>query len=536
MVNEADYVVVGAGSAGCAVAGRLADAGKSVVLIEAGGSDKSIMFRRPGMITMIHSDPRLKAKFDWGFYNAPQPNVNNRKIPATRGRLMGGSGSVNGMIFVRGNRVNFDAWEAEGNKGWGYEDVLASYKRMEDWQGTPSDYRGTGGPVKVLENPHICDASKTFIAAGVSALGLPVNPDYNGADQVGMHTIQENTYAGTRYSSSRGYLKGRDLPTLSVQTGGTVTRVLIENGRATGVEIQDAEGGRRTVRAAKEVILSGGAFGSPQLLMLSGVGPAAHLQEHGIDVHADLPVGDNLHDHMFMPLTYVLDNSPHRSSAAHFARGIVEDRLRPGETFMAHSVFEAGGFTSTSYAESAAPDLQFFAIPWSYPPFQDEPVRIKADKRPSLSVFSTLVQPRSRGTLRLSSADPLAAPVIDPNYLSEPEDLKVILEGIDMIRSIMADPAIAPHVKEESEPGGSFTGDRLRDEVLNRVTTVYHPVGSCRMGVDERAVVDPTLRVRGVDGLRVADAAIMPTIITGNTNGPSMMIGDKAADLILQEG
>ncbi|HET9498746.1 MAG TPA: FAD-dependent oxidoreductase [Marmoricola sp.] len=533
-VTEADYVVVGAGSAGCAVAGRLAEAGKSVILLEAGGPDSSIMFRRPGMITMIHSDPRLKSRFDWGFYNAPQPHLNNRKIPATRGRLMGGSGSVNGMIFVRGHRGNFDAWEAEGNKGWGYDDVLKTYKRMEDWELGASEYRGAGGPVRVIENHHISDAAKTFIEAGASALDLPVNPDYNGAEQEGMHVIQENTHQGTRYSSSRGYLTGRELPTLSVQTGGTATRVLLENGRATGVEVADASGGRRTVRAGKEVILAGGAFGSPQLLMLSGIGPAAHLAEHGIDVVADLPVGDNLHDHIFVPMTYVVDNSPHRSTPFHFGRGILEDRLRPGVTFMAHSVFEAGGFTSTSVAEAGIPDLQLFAIPWAYPPNQDAPVRLKPDKRPSLSVFSTLVQPRSRGTLRLTSSDPLAPPVIDPNYLAEPGDLKVLLEGIDMIRSIMADPAIAAHVREESEPGSSYSGEALKQEVLNRATTVYHPVGSCRMGVDERAVVGPDLKVRGVEGLRVADASIMPTIISGNTNAPSMMIGDKAADLVLE--
>ena len=531
--TEADYVVVGAGSAGCALAGRLAAAGERVILIEAGGPDKSIMFKRPGMITMIHSEPKLKQKFDWGYYNAPAEHVNGRKIPATRGRVMGGSGSVNGMIFVRGNKENFDSWEAEGNKGWGYDDVLASYKSMEDWQGPASDYRGTGGPVKVQQNGDICEASQSFLEAGAATLGVPINPDYNGASQDGMHVIQENTSNGLRYSSSRGYLTDGDLPTLEVQQHGTVTRVVIENGRATGVEVQDKDGQRRVVRAGKEVIVSAGAFGSPQILMLSGLGHADHLAPLGIDVVGELPVGDNLHDHMFMPLTFAVDNSPHRSTAMHFGAGILKDRLKPGRTFMAHSVFEAGGFVNTSLSDGV-PDMQLLSIPWSYPPFQDEPVRVRPDTRPSFSVFSTLIRPKSRGTVRLASADPLAAPVIDPQFLAEPDDMAVLLEGVEMIRSIMAHPSIAKHVQEEYEPGAAYSGDKLRDELLRRVTTVYHPVGSCRMGVDERAVVDPNLKVRGIDGLRVADASIMPSIIGGNTNAPSMMIGEKCAQMILQ--
>ncbi|MDT0200863.1 GMC family oxidoreductase N-terminal domain-containing protein [Nocardioides sp. AE5] len=533
--SEADYVVVGAGSAGCAVAGRLAEAGHSVIMIEAGGSDRSIMFKRPGMITMIYSDPKLKSRFDWGFYTTPQKHVLDRKLPATRGKVMGGSGSVNGMIFVRGNKENFDSWEAEGNKGWGYEDVLQNFKRMEDWAGPASEYRGKGGPIKVLENGDICDAAKTFIAAGSSALGVPVNSDYNGAEQFGMHVIQENTGNNLRYSSSRGYLTEAELPSLEVQQRGTVSKVVVTNGRATGVEVLDKKGVRRTVRARREVILSAGAFGSPQLLMLSGIGPAAHLEEKGIRTLADLPVGDNLHDHLFVPMTYAVDNSPHRSTALHFGGGIIKDRLKPGSTFLSHSVFEAGGFVHTSLSDGVVPDLQLFAIPWSYPPFQDEPARLSPDKRPSLSVFSTLIRPRSRGTVRLASNDPLEAPLIDPNLLAEPDDLDVIVEGMEMIRSIMADSAIAKHVKEEYEPGPSYSGESLRAEALRRVTTVYHPVGSCRMGVDERAVVGPDLKVRGIEGLRVADASIMPSITGGNTNAPSMMIGDKAGEIILSE-
>ena len=531
-VTEADYIVVGAGSAGCAVAGRLAEAGESVLLLEAGGSDSSIMFRRPGMITMIHSEPKLKKRFDWGFRIAEQEHLGGRRPSAPRGRVMGGSGSVNGMIYVRGNKENFDSWAAEGNEGWGSEEVFAQYRRMEDWRGAASPLRGQGGPVKVIENPDICDASRTFIDAGVSALGVPRNSDYNGADQHGMHVIQENTYAGIRYSSSYAYLANKVLPSLTTITGAHITKVVIENGRATGVEMREGNGVVR-LKATKEVIVAGGAFSSPQLLMLSGVGPAAHLAEHGIRTVADLPVGENLHDHMFVPMTFAVDNSPHRSTPLHFGMGMLKDRFQPGSTFMAHSVFEAGGFVHTSLAENGVPDLQLFAIPWSYPPFQDDPVRLSPDTRPSLSVFSTLIRPHSRGTLRLASSDPSAAPVIDPHLLEDPRDLQVLVEGLEMIRAIMADPAIKPHVQEEYEPGSGRTGDALRAEAIRRATTVYHPVGSCRMGVDERAVVDPQLRVRGVEGLRVADASIMPTITGGNTNAPSMMIGDKAADLIL---
>ncbi len=531
--NEADYVVVGAGSAGCAVAGRLAATGASVILLEAGGPDSSMMFRKPGMIAMIHADPKLKAKFDWGFYNAPQPNLFNRKIPATRGRLMGGSSSVNGMIFVRGHRADFDSWAAEGNTGWGYDDVLPVYKRLEDWEGGPDQFRGAGGPIKVIENHDITDAAAMFAQTGSKVLGVPINPDYNGASQEGMHIIQENTRAGVRYSSSKAYVTDGHHETLHVQSGVTAAKVVVEGGRATGVELIEKDGTRRTVRAGREVIVSAGTFGSPHLLMLSGIGPASHLQEHGIGVAADLPVGDNMHDHLFVPTTWHVDNSPHKGTPLYFGKGILMDRVKPGRTFMAHSVFESGAFVRTSLAAEDAPDMQLLGLPWSYPPHQDEPKRIKQDTRPSWSVFSTLIQPKSRGTVRLASSDPLAAPVIDPGYLNEPDDLKVLIEGFEMIRAIMTDSSIAVHVKEETEPGPSYVGQQLADEIKRRVTTVYHPVGSCRMGVDERAVVGPDLKVRGIEGLRVADASIMPTIIRGNTNAPSIMIGEKCADLIL---
>ncbi|MEI2714324.1 MAG: GMC family oxidoreductase N-terminal domain-containing protein [Nocardioides sp.] len=536
--KEAEYVVVGAGSAGAPVARRLADAGHQVVLLEAGGSAKSIMFKKPGMIAVVHSDPKLKSRFDWGYYHAPQKHMLDRKIPATRGKLLGGSSSVNGMIFVRGDRRNFDSWEAEGNAGWGYDDVLKTYKKLESWESGASDYRGGSGPVSVIENHDVCDAARQFAEAGKSAIGLDVNPDYNGERQEGMHIIQESTRDGVRYSTAQAYLT--DAPAnLTIVTGATAARIVIEGGRAVGVEVIE-NGQRRVIKASREVVLSAGAYGSPHLLMLSGVGNAQHLRDHGIDVVADLPVGDNYHDHLFVPMTYAMDNVPHKGNPIYFARQLAREmapkRFGGGNTFMAHSVFEAGGFTRTSLAAPDAPaDMQFLALPWAYPaPNQDKPIRYKPDQRPALSVFSTLVQPRSRGTVRLASADPTDAPILDPGYLSESADLDVLIEGLEMIREIMAQPSIARHVKLEIEFGPSFKGQALRDEVLNRATTVYHPVGSCRMGVDDLAVVDPQLRVRGVEGLRVADASIMPTIISGNTNAPSIMIGEKCAELILE--
>ena len=533
-VSEADYVVVGAGSAGCALAARLAESGASVVLIEAGGSDDTMMFKKPGMITMMHADPRLKAKFDWGYYNAPQEHLLGRKIPATRGKVMGGSSSVNGMIFVRGHRADFDGWAAEGNTGWSYDDVLATYKKLESWEGGADDFRGSGGPVQVIENHDVTDAAKSFVEAGVAALGVKQTPDYNGAEQAGMHVIQESTRDGLRSSTSRAYLHANPQHTVSIQSGVTAAKVVIEGGRATGVQVIDG-GARRTIRATREVILSAGAFGSPQLLQLSGIGPSDLLTRIGIPVVEDLPVGENLHDHLFVPTCWHVDNSPHKGNALHFGMGILKEQFNKGHTFMAHSVFETGGFVSTSLAEEGLPDMQLLALPWAYPaPNQDAPVRLKPDQRPTWSVFSTLIQPRSRGTLRIASADPSAAPIIDPAFLADPLDHQVLVEGLEMIREIMNHPTISDHVEGEYEPGPSYSGKALADEVLNRATTVYHPVGSCRMGVDERAVVGPDLKVLGVDGLRVADASIMPTIIRGNTNAPSIMIGEKCAELILE--
>ncbi|WP_193613377.1 GMC family oxidoreductase [Nocardioides lijunqiniae] len=531
--NEADYVVVGSGSSGAAIAGRLAQSGASVIVLEAGKSDDQYLVKKPGMIGPMHSVPQIKARVDWGFYSTPQKHLLDRKMPVPRGKVVGGSSSINGMVYVRGNRANYDAWAAEGNTGWSADEVNEAYRRMEDFEGGPDQYRGSGGPIKVTRNRAPQEGSLQFIQATSDAMGVKILDDYNGESQEGVSRMQQNASDGLRYSASRGYIHHLDVPSLQLQSEVMVTKVVIDNGRATGVEVTDKDGSRRTVRAGKEVILSAGFVGSAQLLMLSGVGHAQHLIDHGIKVIADLPVGDNLHDHMFHALTFHTTTSKMRGNAFFFAKGVAQEALRPGKTFLANSVFESVAFLRTSQATDV-PDLQLHLLPWSYvSPNQDEPIQHKVDPRTSLTLLSTLIYPKSRGTLRLASSDPTAAPLIDFQYLADPADLEVLAEGSEMVREIMGGAAFGGAVKEEIHPGASVKGQALRDAILNRATSVYHGVGTCRMGVDELAVVGPDLKVRGIEGLRVCDASIMPSITGGNTNAPAIMIGERGADLVL---
>jgi len=532
MGQSADYVVAGAGSAGCVLAKRLAESGASVILLEAGGPDRTRLVRKPGMIAIFHNVPALKARLDWGYYTTPQWAALGRKIPQPRGRVLGGSGSINGMVFVRGNRRNYDDWAAGGCKGWSFQDVLPSFKRMEDWEDGGSALRGAGGPVKVTRAKDLTKASEAFIDALADTAGVPKLDDYNGESQEGVGVLQQNVSGGLRYSSSIGYLDDHGLPGLTILTRVHIAKVVLEGSRAVGVEII-TEAGREVVRATREVILCAGVYGSPQLLMLSGVGPAAHLRERGIDLVADLPVGDNLHDHAFVPMTFVMKSARNRGTTPYFAAGVLREALR-GDTWMARSVFEAVGFVRSSQA-GAIPDLQIHALPWSYPfPNQDAPTRHKVDKRAALTIMPTLIYPKSRGTLRLASADPAAAPLIDPGYLTDPDDSRLLLDGMELIREVMNNKLISGDVAVELSPGPDYP-DRaaLAKELPNRATSVYHAVGTCRMGNDEHAVVDPALRVLGLDGLRVADASIMPSIPGGNTNAPAMMIGEHCASLML---
>ena len=532
MVDEFDYIVVGAGSAGCIVAARLCeDPNTRVLLLEAGGSDRSRFCTIPGMVSIIHTIPQVKKRFDWGYYTVPQQYAANRRIPTVRGRVLGGSSSINGMLFVRGHRANYDGWRADGCPGWGYDEVLPVFKRLEDWEGGATEYRGAGGPIAVTKQKDITPASHAFVEALSQACGVPIVDDYNGAEQQGAMLFQMSARGGLRFSASEGYIERRTTTNLVMRTGVTVSRLVFEGRRAVGVEIVD-KSGPQVLRASREIILAAGVIGSPHLLMLSGIGPAAHLREHGIGVLADLPVGKNLHDHLFVPMTFLAPTAVHKGSAWHFFGGMVAEATR-GDGWFGRTVFEGGGFVRSSRA-NGVPDIQIHSLPWSYPsPNQDAPIRHVVDPRPALTVMPTLIYPKSRGEVRLASADSGTPPTIDPHYLEDPDDGRFLIEGMRLVREVMAHKRLEGIVMGELHPGAEFRDDAaLARELPTRVHTVYHPVGTCRMGSDERSVVDPQLRVRGVDSLRVADASIMPTITGGNTNAPTLMIGERCAELI----
>ena len=342
MDQTADYVIAGAGSAGCVLARRLAESGASVILLEAGGPDRTRLVRKPGMIAIFHNVPALKKRLDWGYYTAPQTAALGRRLPQPRGWVLGGSGSINGMLFVRGHRKNYDDWAAAGCGGWSYPDVLRSFKRMEDWEDGASDVRGAGGPIRVTRQKDLTPASQAFIEALAVTAGVKKIDDYNGESQEGAAVFQQNASGGLRYSSSVGYLDQHGLPNLTITTRARITRILIENGRATGAEIV-TEDGPGTIRATREVILCAGVYGSAQLLLLSGVGPAAHLRDHGIAVTADLPVGRNLHDHMFVPMTYCMTSARNRGTTPYFVGGMVREAIR-GDTWMAPHRVRGGRF------------------------------------------------------------------------------------------------------------------------------------------------------------------------------------------------
>ncbi len=534
-VKSYDYVVIGAGSAGCVIAARLSeDPNVRVLLLEAGGSDETVLYRRPGMLALVYQVPKLKERCDWGYKTAPQAHMDGRQMPWTRGRIVGGCSTVNGMLYVRGNRQNYDDWRDFGNPGWGYDDVLSYFKKSENHEDGASDYHGCGGPLQVTRQREISVVSQAFERAIADTCGVPVLDDFNGATQECASTYHMTCRDRLRSSAAVAFLHpALTRPNLELISQATVTRIEIERGRAHAVSYV-AGGQQQTVGATAEIIVSAGAIGSPQILLLSGIGPAEHLKSHGIAVKADLPgVGANLHDHLMAPMRFLATkDTGHKSTAGHFLGGMLNEFVFKkgwfGKTFL-----ETGGFIK-SEASAKIPDLQLLSIPWAYPEPNDDGVApAKISTEHSFTVLPCLIYPKSRGEVRLRSADPFAAPAMDPRYLEHPDDLEFLLRSMEIVREIAASKALAPYIKREATPGGQV---RSKSELSAHVRlfgkTVYHPVGTCKMGVDELAAVDPELRVRGIEGLRVADASIMPSIVGGNTNAPAIMIGEKAADLI----
>lgn len=528
--DEADFIIVGAGSAGCVLANRLsADPRHRVLLLEAGGADRNPWIHIPvGYFKTMHNP-----SVDWCFETEPDPGLNGRRLKWPRGKVLGGSSSINGLLYVRGQPEDYERWRQMGNTGWGWDDVLPLFRRAEDWVHEADPLHGKGGPLAVSRNEvrrPICDA---WIAAAEAA-GYPLNPDYNGPVQEGVGYFQLTARRGRRCSAAVAYLNPvKSRPNLRIVTRALTTRLVIEDGRAVGVAWRGPDGAERVSRARAEVVLSAGAIGSPHLLMLSGIGEAAHLAGHGIAPVLDRPaVGQNLQDHLQARLVFKCReatlNDEVRSLTGRVRIAVQYALTRGGPMAMAASL--ATGFLRTR-PDVATPDIQFHIQPWS----ADSP----GEGVHPFSAFTASVcqlRPESRGAIRLKSARPDSYPAIHPNYLATPTDCATMVAGVSVARRIAAQPPLAARIAEAFRPNPSVQGDdAVLQWIRDTATTIYHPTGTCRMGSDEAAVVDSRLRVRGLRGVRVADCSIMPEIVSGNTNAPAIMIGEKAGDMILAD-
>jgi choline dehydrogenase len=533
MNNAFDYVIVGGGSAGCVLANRLsADPAVSVLLLEAGPDDTNPFIHIPGgIIPVIRSNT-----LNWKFETEPETACGQRRMFWPRGRTLGGSSAINAMCYIRGHRDDFDHWASLGCTGWAYDDVLPLFKAMEHFEPGADAFHGEGGPLNVAEPRYVNPIMKAFIEAATQA-GHRRNDDFNGAEQEGVglyHVMQKD---GQRCSNARAFLSPvRDRVNLSVVTDAHARRVVFEGRRAVGVEYS-RKGRIDTARARHEVILSAGAIGSPQLLLLSGIGPKAELDRHGIPVVQELPgVGENLQDHLDIHVT-VTEKTRHaitlHPSGLWRSLKMLWSYLRSRSGELTSNFAQAGGFLKSDPSQPI-PDLQWHIVPFVYANHGQKLWPLVRHR--AFTLMTCFLRPESRGRIRLASADPLAKPRIEANYLATERDLDALVTGLRKAREVLAQPAMAPHYRTELEPGADVQSDAaLRDFIRQRAETVYHPVGTCRMGVDDMAVVDPRLQVRGVQGLRVVDASIMPTLVGGNTNAGTTMIGENAARMILED-
>ena len=527
---KADYVIVGAGSAGCAMAYRLGEAGASVIVVEHGGSDAGPFIQMPAAL----SYPMNMSRYDWGLRSEPEPHLGGRRLATPRGKVIGGSSSINGMVYVRGHAKDFDHWAEAGADGWAYADVLPYFRRMEHWHGGASPYRGDAGPLHVTRGPRSNPLFDAFIQAGAQA-GYAVTDDYNGARQEGFGPMEATIWRGRRWSAANAYLRpALRRPNVRLVRA-LARRVAMDGTRATGVEVHRA-GRLEIIEAGREVILAASAINSPKLLMLSGIGPGAHLGEHGIPVVADRPgVGANLQDHLEVYMQFASRQPVTLYKYWNlWGKGLIGAQwLFTGRGLGASNQFEACGFIR-SRAGVDYPDIQYHFLP----------IAVRYDGRASAEGhgFQAHVGPMrspSRGSVTLASADPGAAPVIRFNYMSEPQDWADFRACIRLTREIFAQGAMAPFVKHEIQPGAQAqTDDEIDAFIRDHAESAYHPCGTARMGRpgDPMAVVDPECRVIGVEGLRLADSSVFPRITNGNLNAPSIMVGEKAADHILGRG
>jgi choline dehydrogenase len=525
------YIIVGAGAAGCVLGNRLsADPANTVLLLEAGVRDRSPLVKIPAGFAKL-----MGTKANWIFDTESQEHLNNRRMFLPQGKGWGGSTSVNAMLYVRGHRADYDGWRDLGNKGWGYDDVLPYFTVHENNERLAGTYHGVGGELNVADQIQHNPTSKAFLIAA-QQVGIPYTSDPNGAAQEGVFYHQVTQRHARRESASTAFLHPvLNRPNLTVASHATALRVIVEKGRATSLAYRH-DGLTITARADRDIIISAGAINSPRLLLLSGIGPADELRAAGVDVVHDLPgVGRNLHDQLEVYIT---------REAAKPVTYSGEDRIdRAARHVIQYGLFKTGPATATiteagafirSTPDVSAPDIQLHFLP-AWVVWKDLARHAERIPGHGITLLACNIRPLSRGTVTLRNGDPDTPPAVDPNYMAEPEDWRVAIEGFHRMREVLAAPAFIGVLKDEKLPGSAVqTDEQIREYIRQWGKTDYHPVGTCKMGVDDYAVVDPQLRVHGLDGLRVIDSSIMPQIISGNTQAPSMMIGEKGADMILQ--
>ncbi|HJQ56774.1 MAG TPA: GMC family oxidoreductase N-terminal domain-containing protein [Vineibacter sp.] len=526
---QADYVIIGAGSAGCVLANRLSADGAQVVLLEAGPRDWHPWIHVPaGVLKLLRNDA-----VNWNYNTEPEAGTAGRSIHWPRGRVLGGSSSINGMLYIRGNAADYDGWAQRGCRGWSWEDVLPYFMKSENYVSGDGPNRAKGGPLQVEDYRTVLPLTHAFIKAAQQA-GFPRSPDLNGPQQEGVGYSQMSRNGRFRGSTATTFLRqARGRPNLRIETNAVATRLLFDGRRCVGVAVRQ-NGADREIRAGRDVILSGGTVNSPHLLQVSGIGPAAHLRAIGVDVKHDLPgVGANLSDHYCARVSWRVKDAVTINELSRGLRlaGEVARWITTGRGALTFGVSSAM-LLCRSRDGLASPDIQLLFTPASY-----DQLRFGAlEREPGATIACSIARPASRGTIMAASPDPLARPVIRPNYLSDPDDVRVLIAGIRHARRVFAAPAMARHGVAETFPGPEVDGDvALADFAHRSGWTVYHPVGTCRMGEDPLAVVDSRLRVHGLTGLRVVDASVMPSVTTTNTNAPTIMIGEKGADMIRED-